>query len=35
MLILIFGIQASESLPPIQAWRTTEKLLPDRVNYDV
>ena len=32
MLTLIFGIWASEPLPPPRAWRTTEKAGPDRVN---
>ena len=29
MLTLIFGIRASEPIPPL-AWRTTEKAGPDR-----
>ena len=34
MLTLIFAIRASEPPPP-RAWRTTEKVGPDRVKHDL
>ena len=33
MLTLIFGIRASDPLPPPRAWWTTEKAGPDRVKF--